>query len=126
MGKDPLSGALSRSLQDEDTAVEQRFARADSILGGQGKQRAVLPATPAPPSKERAVRATFTLAEADSELLPALQQRCLERTAQRCEKRDRSRGPACTRSDAGERISSSGERRREAQARPGQEGAVIV
>ena len=34
MGKDPLSGALSRSLQDEDTAVEQRFARADSILGG--------------------------------------------------------------------------------------------
>ena len=79
MGKDPLSGALSRSLQDEDTAVEQRFARADSILGGrQGKQRAVLPATPAPPSKERAVRATFTLAEADSALLPALQQRCLE------------------------------------------------
>ena len=38
----------------------------------------MLPATPAPPSKERAVRATFTLAEADSELLPALQQRCLE------------------------------------------------
>ena len=78
MGKDPLSGALSRSLQDEDTAVEQRFARVDSILGGQGKQRAGLLATPAPPSKERAVRATFTLAEADSELLPALQQRCLE------------------------------------------------
>lgn len=78
MGKDPLSGALSRSLHAEDTAVEQRFARADSILGGQGQQRGVLPATPSPPAKERAVRATFTLAEADSELLPALQQRCLK------------------------------------------------
>ena len=78
MSKDPLSGALSRSLQDEDAAVEQRFARVDSILGGQRGQRAARQAKPTPTPKARAVRATFTLAEADYALLPALQQRCLE------------------------------------------------
>ena len=78
MSKDPLSGALSRSLQDEDAAVEQRFARADSILGGQRGQRLARHAKPTPTPKARAVRATFTLAEADNKLLPALQQRCLE------------------------------------------------
>ena len=78
MSKDPLGGALSKSLRDEGTAVDQRFARADSVLGGQGRELSARHAKPTPPKKERAIRDTFSFSEADYALLPELQQRCLQ------------------------------------------------
>ena len=47
MKKDPLGG-LAQSLQDENAAVENRFERADRILGEQGS----------PPGRKRLSSAT--------------------------------------------------------------------
>ena len=51
MNKDPLSDALAKSLQNESTAVDKRFERADSVLGGQGDHGPVRHAKPKPPKK---------------------------------------------------------------------------
>ena len=68
MKKDPLGG-LAQSLQDENAAVENRFERADRILGEQGS-----------PHRQKAlvIRDTFSCPDFDYVLLSKLQQRCLQ------------------------------------------------
>ena len=68
MSKDPLGG-LARSLQDENVAVEDRFERADRVLGG----------LRSPPRKKvPVIRDTFSFPDFDYVLLSELQQRCLQ------------------------------------------------
>lgn len=73
MNKDPLSGALAKSLQDESAAVDKRFERADSVLGGQGGHGPVRHAKPKPPKKIPVIRDTFSFPEFDYVLLSELQ-----------------------------------------------------
>ena len=74
---DPLSGALTKSLRDEDAAVDRRFARADAVLGeGQGRKHAPRHSKPAP--RKKVVREQFSFSETDYALLPEIQRRCLE------------------------------------------------
>ena len=73
MNKDPLSGALAKSLQDESTAVDKRLERADSVLGGQGVHGPVRHAKPKPAKKIPVIRDTFSFPEFDYALLSELQ-----------------------------------------------------
>ena len=73
MNKDPLSDALAKSLQNESTAVDKRFERADSVLGGQGGHGSVRHAKPKPPKKIPVIRDTFSFPEFDYALLSELQ-----------------------------------------------------
>lgn len=79
MSKDPLSGALTKSLHDESASVDERFERADRLLGGAGQgSRPVRHAKPRPRKKVPVVRDTFSFPEFDYALLSELQQRCLD------------------------------------------------
>lgn len=79
MSKDPLGGALTKSLQDESASVDERFERADRLLGGEGKgSRPARHSKPRPRKKVTVVRDTFSFPEFDYALLPELQQRCLD------------------------------------------------
>ena len=73
MNKDPLSGALAKSLQDESAAVDKRFERADSILGARGGPGSARHAKPKPPKKIPVIRDTFSFPEFDYALLSELQ-----------------------------------------------------
>ena len=53
MNNDPLSGALAKSLQDERAAVDKRFERAESVLGGQGNHGRGRHAQPRAPKRSR-------------------------------------------------------------------------
>ncbi len=68
MSKDPLGG-LAQSLQDENTAVEERFERAGRVLGEQGSSSQ---------KKASVIRDTFSFPDFDYVLLSELQQRCLQ------------------------------------------------
>ena len=78
MSKDPLGGALAKSLQDEHAAVDERFERAERVLGGQGAQRPPRHSKRPVQKKIRVVRDTFSFPEFDYALLARLQQRCLD------------------------------------------------
>lgn len=73
MNNDPLSGALAKSLQDESAAIDKRFERADSVLGGQGNHGRGRHAKPRPPKKVPVIRDTFSFPEFDYALLAQLQ-----------------------------------------------------
>ncbi len=79
MKKDQLGDALGLSLQDETAAVDERFARADRVLGGgQGSRSPVRHATPRPEKKIPVIRDNFSFPESDYSLISELQQRCLQ------------------------------------------------
>jgi hypothetical protein len=73
-----LKAALTNSLKAEDSAVRDRFERAESLLGQTPKPEA--PATNNPPPverKQKTIRDSFTMPEEDAKLLGVLQERCL-------------------------------------------------
>ena len=72
MNNDPLSGALAKSLQDESAAIDKRFERADSVLGGQVNHGRGRHAKPNPPKKVPVIRDTFSFPEFDYVLLAQL------------------------------------------------------
>lgn len=73
MNNDPLSGALAKSLQDESDAIDKRFERADSVLGGQGNHGRGRHAKSRPLKKVPVIRDTFSFPEFDYALLSQLQ-----------------------------------------------------
>lgn len=78
MNNDPLSGALAKSLQDESAAVDKRFERADSVLGGQGNHGRGRHAQPRPLKKVPVIRDTFSFPDFDYALLSQLQNALLK------------------------------------------------
>jgi hypothetical protein len=78
MTNDPLGGALAKSLHDENAAVDERFERAERVLGGQGTGRPARHAKRPAQKKVPVVRDTFSFPEFDYALLSQLQQRCLD------------------------------------------------
>lgn len=73
-----LKSALTSSLKAEDTAVRNRFERAESLLGQVPTPEAEPTPNPQPvESKQKIVRDSFTMPEADAKLLGVLQGRCL-------------------------------------------------
>ena len=74
MNKDPLGGALAKSLQDENAAVDKRFDQAERVLGGeQSTKRPARQAKPRPVKKALVVRDTFSFPDFDYALLFKLQ-----------------------------------------------------
>ena len=116
MRKDPLGG-LAQSLQDENAAVENRFERADRILGEQGSP---------PRKKALVIRDTFSFPDFDYVLLSKLQQRCLQGWAPCFQERDRSCRPESLDADETCRSAQGSSSRREAQARTGAGDALMV
>lgn len=78
MSKDPLGGALTKSLQDESASVDERFDRADRLIGAGQGSRPARHAKSRPRKKVPVVRDTFSFPEFDYALLSELQQRCLD------------------------------------------------
>ena len=81
MAKD-MKAALSKSIEQEREAVEDRFAKAESILGKKGPARKrveVIKPTPKPrPVKPKVVRDCFTIPEADYNLITTIKEKCLK------------------------------------------------
>lgn len=81
MAKKDMKKALGASLKAEEQAVRQRFdkkdkfARAESVLGGGGK----LPGPAREGKHERVVRDSFTMPTADYGLISTIKQRCLKK-----------------------------------------------
>jgi hypothetical protein len=73
-----LKAALSNSLKAEDSAVRDRFERAESLLGQTPKPETEPATNPLPPErKQKTIRDSFTMPEEDAKLLGVLQERCL-------------------------------------------------
>ena len=72
MSKDPLRGALAKSMQDESAAVDERFERADSILGSKGSHLLPRYARPQHVKKVPVIRDRFSFPEFDYALLSEL------------------------------------------------------
>ena len=72
MSKDTLRGALAKSMQDENAAVDERFERADSILGSKGSYLLPRYARPQHVKKVPVIRDTFSFPEFDYALLSEL------------------------------------------------------
>jgi len=81
MAKD-MKAALSKSIEQEREAVEDRFARAESILGkkepARKKVAAIKPAPKPKPEKPKVVRDCFTIPEADYNLITTIKEKCLK------------------------------------------------
>ncbi|BAY08171.1 hypothetical protein [Calothrix sp. NIES-2098] len=87
MVKRDLKSALKTSLKEEDTAVQSRFEKAESLLG-EKPHLADTPQSVSEPSKQeeiavspsekKVVRDTFTMPADDYELIAAIQERCLQ------------------------------------------------
>lgn len=80
-----MKSALSKSIANERTAIEDRFSKAESILGGEKKrerrERAPKPQVPKPapkPVAKKVVRDSFTMPEDDYQLLGELKTQCLK------------------------------------------------
>lgn len=90
MKKTDLKSALAASIGAEQQSVEDRFKRAESLLGDRGaesdSQAALAPApnsprglSLAPPKIERVIRDSFTMPEYDHNRIADLQGRCLKK-----------------------------------------------
>ena len=79
-----MKSALSASLKAEDEAFKSRFERAEAILGDTNSSQSEVTSDSDPLSsqkllkKERVIRDSFTLPEADHALIAAIKQRCLK------------------------------------------------
>ena len=76
-----MKAALSKSIENERATVEDRFSKAEKILGGGRKDRKP-PEEKAPKPKSKAVRPkiirdSFTLPENDYRLLGKIKQECM-------------------------------------------------
>jgi hypothetical protein len=81
MNKPDIKAALAASLQGEQEAVEQRFAKADSYFGGQDSiptTQPPIPATPPRPPHTKVIRDGFTMPTTDYELISEIQAICLK------------------------------------------------
>ena len=78
--KRSLKSALAESLQDEEQSVDDRFAKAELVLGA-GKRKTASKATsvdtPVPIERVRVIRDTFSFPESDYGLISQLRERCL-------------------------------------------------
>lgn len=70
-----MKAALKSSLSVEEESVRNRFEKAETLLGG-GKQKSVS-AQKEIQQKEKVVRDSFTMPQADYELITALKTRSL-------------------------------------------------
>lgn len=73
MARRDMKGALGASLRAEEEAVEDRFARADSIMT-RGPSPSHTEETP-----PRVIRDSFTMPASDYDRIAQLRQRCLRR-----------------------------------------------
>lgn len=78
-----MKAALTKSVEQEREAVEDRFARAESILGNKepARKKKVETIKPAPkpkPEKPKVVRDSFTLPEGDYKLITTIREKCLK------------------------------------------------
>jgi hypothetical protein len=79
MAKKDMKAALKSSLSVEEESVRNRFEKAETLLGG-GKQNSVSAQKEIQPKekvKEKVVRDSFTMPQADYELITALKNRSL-------------------------------------------------
>jgi hypothetical protein len=81
MNKPEIKAALAASLQGEQEAVEQRFAKADSYFGGQDGMSATLrqiSTSPPRPVRTKVIRDGFTMPTTDYQLIGEIQAVCLK------------------------------------------------
>lgn len=80
MAKD-MKAALSKSIENERATVEDRFAKAETILGGGQKvPKAPEEKKPRPkpkPVRPKVIRDSFTLPENDYRLITKIKQECM-------------------------------------------------
>jgi len=80
MADDPLTKQLDQSLTEETKSINERLARADSVLGQGSRPARKRKPKPPPPEKRRKswVHGTFSFRAYDHALLEELQKRCLQ------------------------------------------------
>ena len=81
MNKPDIKAALAASLQGEQEAVEQRFAKADSYFGGQDDMptpQRPISASPPRPAHTKVIRDGFTMPTTDYQLIGEIQAVCLK------------------------------------------------
>lgn len=75
MARKGMKDAMGASIKAEEKAVKDRFEKADSILtGGRKKSVAEAPAV----DESKVIRDSFTMPEADYELIEPLKKRCMK------------------------------------------------
>ncbi len=82
MAKD-MKAALTKSVKTEKESVQDRFARADSVLGtksggGRTTQKSRAPVPKKPPVRPKIVRDTFTIPEGDYALIAKVKKDCMK------------------------------------------------
>lgn len=82
-----MKSALTKSIATEREAVEDRFSRAEKILGGGSKTarkekpeqpKAVKPKPKPKPAPKKVIRDSFTMPEDDYQLIAEIKQQCLQ------------------------------------------------
>jgi len=77
-----MKAALTKSVEQEREAVEDRFARAESILGNKKPERkkveTIKPAPKPKSEKPKVIRDSFTLPEGDYKLITTIREKCLK------------------------------------------------
>lgn len=81
--KPSMRGALKRSMDEEQDTIDRRFAKAEEALGNRATLTSAPDATPTeapepPLPVEKVVRDSFTMPQADHDLIQLLRERCLK------------------------------------------------
>ena len=80
MPRKDMKSALAASMAAEQAAVEDRFARAETVLAARsvgGEVSVVPPAPPPVPAVPKVVRDSFTMPEGDYRLIATMRERLL-------------------------------------------------
>ena len=72
MSKKSIKGKLGASLQAEEEAVNERFAKADTALARKSAAKGH-----SQPTQIKVIRDSFTMPQSDHELLSAIKKRCM-------------------------------------------------
>ncbi len=78
MTKRDVKGALGATLQAEEEAVKSRFEKAESVLSGRKNGKGSAPPKQGTGNEARVIRDSFTMPEADYELIGPLKKRCMK------------------------------------------------